>query len=238
MNRTFALRILVATSALVAPLAAAAAPITVPTGLNPGDSYRLTFVTSTTRDATSSNIADYNSFVTNVANSVPELAALGTTWKAIASTPTIAARDNTGTNPSANGVPVYELADHLIASTNADLWDGAILHPIDRSEQGYPFFNILVWTGSDAFGLGSPGRELGVPFVALILGKNSFATTTSWMFAASNGGLDQRPLYAMSGVLTVPSVPEPGTLTLAGLASAGLVLSSLRRLRPRGTKTL
>jgi hypothetical protein len=43
-----------------------AAPITVPTGLNPGDRYRLAFVTSTTRDARSSNIADYNLFVTDV----------------------------------------------------------------------------------------------------------------------------------------------------------------------------
>jgi len=37
--------------------------VTVPPGLNPGDPYRLVFVTSTTRDALSSAIADYNSFV-------------------------------------------------------------------------------------------------------------------------------------------------------------------------------
>ena len=42
-----------------------AAIVTVPTGLNPGDQYRLVFVTSGTRDATSTNIADYNTFVAN-----------------------------------------------------------------------------------------------------------------------------------------------------------------------------
>jgi hypothetical protein len=66
-----------------------AVPITVPTGLSPGDEYRLVFVTSTTRNATSSNIADYNLFVTGVANTIPELLALGTTWSATGSTRTV-----------------------------------------------------------------------------------------------------------------------------------------------------
>ena len=35
----------------------------IPTGINAGDSFRLIFVTSTTRNAQSSNIADYNTFV-------------------------------------------------------------------------------------------------------------------------------------------------------------------------------
>jgi hypothetical protein len=39
-----------------------ATAITVPTGLNPGDQYRLIFVSSTTHDATSSSIGDYNDF--------------------------------------------------------------------------------------------------------------------------------------------------------------------------------
>ena len=56
-----------------------AQPITIPSGLNPGDSYRLAFVTSTTRDATSSNSVDYDALVTAAASSVGELASLGTT---------------------------------------------------------------------------------------------------------------------------------------------------------------
>ena len=34
-----------------------------PPGLNPGDPFRFVFVTAGTRDATSSNIADYDNFV-------------------------------------------------------------------------------------------------------------------------------------------------------------------------------
>ena len=103
---------------------ASAAPITVPTGLNPGEQYRLAFVTSTTRDATSSNIADYNAFVTATANAVPELAELGITWKAIGSTSAVDAQDNTHTNVVLDGVgvPIYLLNDTLFVNDNADLW--------------------------------------------------------------------------------------------------------------------
>ena len=69
-------------------------PITQPTDLNLGDKYRLVFVTSNTRDATSADISDYNTFVTNTANLVPELLALETTWSVIGSTSTVDARDN------------------------------------------------------------------------------------------------------------------------------------------------
>ena len=41
--------------------------VTLPTGLNPGDQYRLVFLTSTERNATSSDIAVYNAFVTAAA---------------------------------------------------------------------------------------------------------------------------------------------------------------------------
>ena len=69
-------RLIKKTAAAMLLSSAQAAPIIVPTGLNPGDTYRLVFVTSTGRDGTSSNIADYNAFVTASANSQAALAAL------------------------------------------------------------------------------------------------------------------------------------------------------------------
>ena len=117
MKRNLASLLLFHASFVLAPLTASAAPITVPTGLNPGDQYRLAFVTSTTRDATSSNIADYNAFVTAAANSVPQFVALGTTWHAIGSTAAVAARDNTNTNFTVNpsGQPIYNLKGTLLS---------------------------------------------------------------------------------------------------------------------------
>lgn len=55
-----------------------------------------------------------------------ELAGLGTTWKAIASTPGVYARNNTLTNPTAStGVPIYRL-DYLrmAGSQDGQLCDG------------------------------------------------------------------------------------------------------------------
>ena len=95
---------------IVAPHGASAAIVTTPTDLSFGDQYRLAFVTSTTRDPTSSDIGVYNMFVTTAANTQADLVALGTTWTAIGSTFTTDARDNTGTNPSSTGVPIYRLS--------------------------------------------------------------------------------------------------------------------------------
>jgi len=49
-------------------MAAFATPIVVPDSLAVGDQYRLTFLTTETRNALSSNIKDYNAFVTTQAN--------------------------------------------------------------------------------------------------------------------------------------------------------------------------
>jgi hypothetical protein len=137
MHRILPSLILFCATFVAPPTAALADPITVPPCLHPGEQYRLAFVTSTVRDATSPNIADYNAFVTAAANSVPELAALGTTWKAIGSTSTVDARDNTGTNPNSSvGLPIYRLDGGLIASTNQFLWEIGLRIPLDITEAG------------------------------------------------------------------------------------------------------
>ena len=53
-------------------------PILVPPDLRPGDTSRLIFVTDATRDATSSNIADYNAFVAAEVAGSPSLFGLRT----------------------------------------------------------------------------------------------------------------------------------------------------------------
>jgi PEP-CTERM motif len=223
----FIASLLVGATFVVAPLAATAAPITVPTGLNSGDQYRLAFVTSEERYATSSNIADYNAFVTIAANSVPELVALGTTWTAIISTPDVDARDNTASNPNVSaGVPIYNLADGAVASSNADLWDGSLSAAITYTETG-AYLPYLAWTGSYYDGQKWPGLSAGEANGRL---GHADRVDTAWMqfsYGLTNQVLAQ--VYAMSDVLTV--VPEPSVMVLACLAVAGLAVSSRRRLR-------
>jgi PEP-CTERM motif len=225
---TLTLAVVVALSAT----AAQAVLITVPTDLNPGDQYRLVFTTaSPTTDAISTDIADYNAFVDAAANSVLELAGLSTTWKVIGSTATVAARDNTGTNPTIDptGVPIYTLADTRMADTNTDLWNGTIdAVPIDN------FGNVLVsveeiWTGSSASGIPDPSFPLGGG-TSSVYGRPSF-TNSSWFAAGFDPVSLQHRLYAMSGVLTV--VPEPSSIGLAVVAGGCLLGFGLRRRRTR-----
>ena len=196
-------------------------PLTVPSGLFVGATYRVAFVTSTPADATSANIADYNAFVTSVANSVPELSSLGTTWSAIGSTPTVDARDNTGTNPGVStGTSIYLLNDTLLASNNADLWDGSLSNSLNVTEQGNLALSTAVWTGTFADGTSAVALSLGGIDQWTVVGVSG-APNSAWI----DGTLarpDTAPLsfYAISGILTV--VPEPGTALLRGMGLAAL----------------
>ncbi|MBD2620392.1 PEP-CTERM sorting domain-containing protein [Microcystis flos-aquae FACHB-1344] len=224
--------------------AAQAALVVVPTGLNPGDQYRLVFVTDGTRDATSTNIDDYNKFVTNDARGGTPgidtaldvaLNAAGFNpntieWKAIGSTDSVAARDNTGTNPSSTGVPIYLIDGNRVANNNADLWDGSILTGIDRTPQESVGF-FFVWSGtSDDGTVGCCGGELGSN-VAIVGVAIAGVLGSGWINESGKSGSEEYRFYGISTVLTVPTpavtVPEPssllGFITLGGLMLGGAV---------------
>lgn len=207
---------------------AAAVPITVPTSLNPGDEYRLAFVTSDTRNGGSTGIGSYNSFVTGVANTQLALASLGTSWKAIASTETVDARDNTGTNPEGDGVgvPIFLLNGTLLANDNLDFWDGSVLVPLNIDEGGAVIQRSFVFTGTNSSGVGRGLLALGAGVGSDVgIGNTAFADTR-WVQSADYPWFLDRPMYAVSDVLVV--VPEPGT---AGLLAMGLLALGGRRRR-------
>jgi len=237
INKFVARFILSATAVAFTATASLSAPITIPAGLNPGDQYRLAFVTSTTRDGTSANIADYNAFVTAAANSQTGLATLGTTWMAIASTGTVNARDNTGTNPfsDGSGFPIYLLdaASTKIADDNADLWDGSIAAPFATSEAGIEIASRRhAWTGTRADGTSDGIAYLGSPFGSVPLGR-TFETSSSWvMEPTSVDTTSLYRLYAISGVLTVApveQVAEPGAIGVLALGLIGLGFARRRK---------
>jgi len=209
---------------LLAATSLQAAPITVPTALNPGDQYRLAFLTSGTRDAEPTDIAVYNAFVQSTADAVPELLSLGTTWKAIASTGSVDARDNTGT--AADHTPVFLLNDTILVDKAMDLWNTDLvdlLHPLAIDELGQ--LNIRsqydrVWTGTDSTGVASPhpigGHDTTYGHYDVVdslyidyLGRDSHDTNT-YRF------------YGISQVLTV--VPEPSSILLLSLAGMGALV--------------
>jgi hypothetical protein len=224
-----------------------------PPGLNPGDQYRLVFVTSGTRDATSTNIADYNAFVNAQAAGVVSAGFPTSGWTAIASTESVDARTNTGT-ASGGGVPIYRVDGVRVADDYTDLWNGGnLLADLSVTQQGNflpgppcssgPFSLCLVWTGTSQIGdasvplggnTGSPlGSGTGEMFQEFVPPPDpQFGT---WISVYFDSRSRLYPLYAMSDVLTVGSAPPPATYTVGGNISG---LTGSVTLRNNGADNL
>jgi hypothetical protein len=196
-----------------------AAPITVPTSLLPGAQYRLAFVTDGTRDAISSSIADYDSFVSAEASTESSLSSIS--WQVIGSTTSVSAPDHTGTAPADYpGVPIFLLNGAKLVDDYSDLWDGSLDLPLSIDQHGAPL-SSRVWSGTYSSGLA------GFPLGATYLPGTGLSTSddSQWIAAAPIGppAYFPLPLYAISEVLTIP-VPEPAAVALVALALVSFLI--------------
>jgi hypothetical protein len=198
------------------------AAITTPAGLSPGDQFRMVFVTSDTRTATSGVHSDYDSRVQALAAASVNATYNGSpvTWKALAST-----FDGEFANSivlPASTVPIYRVDGVKVATGGADLWDGTILAAINKDEDGTPRSGS-VWTGSDASGNGI--RPLGINMPRF---GDADSTTAEWMDDGQVLSSQGYAIYAVSDVLTV--VPEPSAILIwGGLAGCGVLGAYVRR---------
>ncbi len=207
--------------------------LSTPGGLSPGDTFRFVFLTDGTTTATSSNISDYNTFVTNDASTqagggVVTYNGVTLTWSAIASTSTVNAIDNVGQTMT----PVY-LADGTLVTTSttlSGLWSGSLVQPINEDLNGKrSTTEVSVWTGTTASGVVSTDGWLGSDLP--LLGQSE-RTSSKWVDDQDLTEADDEKLnmYGISQVLTV--VPEPSTLLMAGTGiSAGIAYGWFRRRR-------
>jgi PEP-CTERM motif-containing protein len=208
--------------------ARAALALPTPGGLSPGQSFRFVFVTDGTTTATSSNIADYNSFVNAQAEGAT-YDGMAIKWDAIASTPT----ENAIANVGPTQAPVY-LADGTFitaTTTSSGLWSGNLQHPIAEDVHGVPTLS-LTWTGTLPSGLGGGQAALGGGFELNLVGTSGLPDR-HWVDFNQATPQIRLPLYAISQELTVPSVvPEPSTLLMAGTGiGAGFAYGGFRRRR-------
>ena len=82
----------------------------IPSGLGAGDSFRLIFATSGKRNATATDIADYNSFVqTAAAAGHADIQQYSSWFRVVGSTADVDARDNTATTYTADDKGVAHL---------------------------------------------------------------------------------------------------------------------------------
>lgn len=213
--------------------------ITVPPDLSNGDSYRLVFVTSTTRNGTSDSIGTYDSFVTAAADSNLDLPA--TNWRAIVSTPATDAIDHLSVDSSGGwntaSVPIYRLDGERVVNGFASLFPsssaGAILENPIRIDENGGNLDTLVFTGSNTSGQES-NNNIGLgnsTFMTTVAG-NSSQTGSSWISSVFRNKTDNLSFYALSDVLVVggatSSVPEPSGFVL-GLMVVACLGVKLRR---------
>ena len=180
------------------------------TDIEPGDTFRLLFQTSTKRDATSTDIADYNEHVQNAANGSGASVAIkefARGVKVVGCTATVNARANTDSEASDLDAPIYWLNGVKIANDYADFYDNTWQNQVDastRQETGAPppSTSLSAWTGCLSTGLADSVKgELGGSGGSTALGAHADGTSPlSHSFATST---ELWPLYAMSPVFKV-----------------------------------
>ena len=226
-------------------------------GVNPGDQFRIVFVTTGVRSAVIPNISDYNSFVDSDADNLTFNSAMDSLlgsviqddfsgnaanidYNAIGSTSSVDARDNTNTNPNTDGVgePILLVDGAIVANDYNDLWDGNIDNLIDVNSNDQSSATFL-WTGTDDSGKEVGGNGLGPGSSGEAYVGASLAGSESdedWVAVRPLGVLSRnRPLYGMSEPLTRAQLNQPTAVpfhtdTLPGLiAMGGLIFWRYRR---------
>ena len=211
----------------------------IPSGLGAGDRFRLLFLSSTTRNGQSTNIADYNSFVqTAAASGHADIQQYSSTFRVVGSTAAMDARDNTNTTYTAadKGVSIYWLGGTKVVDDYEDFYDGnwddeANAKDESGNNRSVAGFNNYPITGSDhdgteAFNPTNDSRALGASNVGA--GQPNSPTggpLRSTQVTVSN--TTSRPLYGLSGVFTVDAsldVATPGApRNVAATAGTGKV---------------
>ena len=160
-----------ATEPLPAPPTACSAEVTVPsdwalkpTGVASGGKFRVLFVTSNRRDARSTNIAHYNSFVqARAANGHAAIQNYGKGFRVLGSTQAVNARANTCSRSSDTDAAVYWLNGTKVADNYGDMYDGSWDSNADRLESGNSNTAVTsrVWTGTNNNGTTDSFNYLG-----------------------------------------------------------------------------
>ena len=179
-----------------------------PADIAAGGQFRLMFVSSTTRDATSTDIAAYNTFVsTRAAAGVTAMQTYADDFTALVSTESVNARTNTLTRATDTDAPIYRArsgtvsANDRVADDYADFYDGTW----PTSALGYDESGTLVnigllyfWTGMNVDGTTHATEFMGAS--SLVRAWNVSASTVG---STNRGSSTTQRIVALSPVFQV-----------------------------------
>ena len=221
----------------------------IPTGLSTGDKFRLLFLSSTKRNASSTDIADYNTFIqTRAAAGHTDIRAYSAGFRAVGCTAAVDARDNTKTTytTSDKGVPIYWLNGAKAADQYEDFYDGSWDDEAnDKNESGtngldtsqisnYPVTGCD-HDGTENFTSTNLSQALGSTETTPGIGRpNSSGSGHGPLGSNSASSPITRPLYGLSAVFqlaaavvtSVPGAPTGLTATASGTTAINLSWSA------------
>ncbi|MYB39502.1 MAG: fibronectin type III domain-containing protein, partial [Gammaproteobacteria bacterium] len=205
-----------------------------PSDINIGDSFRLLFMGSSTRSATSSDIGIYNTYAQNHADAGhTAIRGFSGEFRVVACTSAVSARTNTGM-AATGGEKIYWLGgsgnDHKVADNYGDFWDGSWDSRAVRDQSGNAVSSGAAWVGCNANGTSDPSHPLGVGTVR----RGGTISGTDHLLRSNAVGAASgvRNLFAISPVLTVmaeaPGAPDE--VTIDGVTDTTVLLSWLSPL--------
>ncbi len=212
----------------------------IPTGLSTGDKFRLIFLSSTKRNAGSTDIADYNSFIQNrAAAGHTDIQTYSAGFRAVGCTADSDATANTAT--TGTGVVIHWLNGNKVADDYTDFYDGSWDDEAnDKEEDGTDGPDTTMdgnfpWTGCEHNGteatFGSSSRALGASAARLGI-PNSSVTSYGPLSSATNpSSSDRHPMYGLSQVFEVAdagNTAATGTPSIDGTPQVGMVLTAAK----------
>ena len=207
----------------------------IPSGISPGQSFRLLFVTSSSFDAR--GFGSLNGVATKAAGSNVTLRPFKDEFRILGSTSTVHARDNTGT--TGTGVPIYWLGGAKVADDYADLYDGSWDSRAGKTEFGGNYTG-LVWTGTLADGSSGGNNAIGSGGNVIIYGALNRGPGKE-LFSSGGAPTTVLPFYALSPVITVQGPPKvslvPGSTSIdeSGTNNATTLKATLPEAVPSST---
>ena len=210
----------------------------IPTGLSTGDKFRLIFLSSTKRNAGSTDIVDYNSFIQGrAAAGHTDIQTYSAGFRAVGCTADSDARDNTAT--TGTSVVIYWLNGNKAADNYGDFYDGSWDDEAnDKDEDGNNGPDTTMdgnfpWTGCDHDGTEETvtSRALGKDLVRL--GRPNSTTVNDGPLSSGGGqaNTETHPMYGLSQIFEVAAADNTaatGTPSIDGTPQVGMVLTAAK----------